>query len=147
MSLSNDNLQESDDEDEEGGFSTKQLFSFAWQMAKGMVIWSYFLDNVALILLMSITRHKRRKIQKSILYKHKVDGIIKLIVFLDMSTVFFHLNGLDEKIFQVDRSTQFRYAPGRKYLDQIIASFVSYFLTSTNRLVFGVLPLTDYGLR
>ena len=48
---------------------------------------------------MSITRHKRRKIQKSILYKHKVDGIIKLIVFLDMSTVFFHLNGLDEKNF------------------------------------------------
>ena len=99
MSLSNDNLQESDDEDEEGDFSTKQLFSFAWQIAKGMVIWSYFLDNVALILLMTITRHKRRKIQKSILYKHEVDGIIKLIVFLDMSTVFFHLNGLDEKIF------------------------------------------------
>ena len=99
MSLSNDNLQESHDEDEEGGFSTKQLFSFAWQIAKGMVIWSYFLDNVALILLMSITRHKRRKIQKSILHKHEVDGIIKLIVFLDMSTVFFHLNGLDEKIF------------------------------------------------
>ena len=100
MSLSNDNLQVSDDEDEEEGFSTKRLFSFAWQIAKGMVIWSYFLDNVALILILSITRHRRRKIQKSILYKHKEDGIIKLIVFLDMSTVFFfHLNGLDEKFF------------------------------------------------
>ncbi|CAH3173609.1 unnamed protein product, partial [Porites lobata] len=36
MSLSNNNLQESDDEDEEEVFSTKQLFSFAWQIAKGM---------------------------------------------------------------------------------------------------------------
>ncbi|XP_073254707.1 tyrosine-protein kinase receptor Tie-1-like [Porites lutea] len=36
MSLSNDNLQESDNEEEEEGFSTKQLFSFAWQIAKGM---------------------------------------------------------------------------------------------------------------
>ncbi|XP_073255568.1 uncharacterized protein [Porites lutea] len=36
MSLSNDNLQESDDEDIEEGFSAKQLFSFAWQIAKGM---------------------------------------------------------------------------------------------------------------
>ena len=89
MSLSNDNLQESDDEDEEEGFSTKQLFSFAWQIAKGMVIWSYFLDNVVLILILSITRHRRRKIQKSILYKHEVDGIIEFIVFLDMSTFFF----------------------------------------------------------
>ena len=34
MSLSNDNLQESDEQ----GFSTEQLFSFAWQIAKGMVI-------------------------------------------------------------------------------------------------------------
>ena len=42
MSLSNDNLQESDNEDEEEGFSTKQLFSFAWQIAKGMVIWIVF---------------------------------------------------------------------------------------------------------
>ena len=89
MSLSNDNLQESDDEDIEEDFSTKQLFSFAWQIAKGMVIWSYFLDNVALILILSITRH--RKFKTSILYKHEVDGIIKLIVFLDMSTVFFFL--------------------------------------------------------
>ena len=35
MSLSNDNLQESDEQE---GFSTEQLFSFAWQIAKGMVI-------------------------------------------------------------------------------------------------------------
>ena len=55
MSLSNGNLQKSDDEDEEEGFSDKQLFSFAWQIAKGMVIWSYFLDNVALILILGIT--------------------------------------------------------------------------------------------
>ncbi|XP_073255185.1 tyrosine-protein kinase receptor Tie-1-like [Porites lutea] len=36
MSLESDNLQESDDKDEEEGFSTKQLFPFAWQIAKGM---------------------------------------------------------------------------------------------------------------
>ena len=28
----------SDEEDEEGNFRAKQLFSFAWQIAKGMVI-------------------------------------------------------------------------------------------------------------
>ena len=101
MSISNDDLQESDDEDEEEGFSTKQLFSFAWQIAKGMVIWSYFLDNVALILILSIIRHRRRKIQKSILYKHEVDGIIKLIVFsrYEYSFFFFHFNAWDEKKF------------------------------------------------
>ena len=42
MSLSIENLEESAVEDpvcdEEGNFSTKQLFSLAWQIAKGMVI-------------------------------------------------------------------------------------------------------------
>ena len=36
MSLSIENLDE-DLSDEEENFSTKQLFSFAWQIAKGMV--------------------------------------------------------------------------------------------------------------
>ena len=40
MSLSSENLEESDEDpcDVEENFSTKQLFSFAWQIAKGMVI-------------------------------------------------------------------------------------------------------------
>ena len=38
--LSTENLEESDEDpcDEEENFSTKQLFSVAWQIAKGMVI-------------------------------------------------------------------------------------------------------------
>ena len=40
MPLSIENLEESDEDpcDVEENFSTKQLFSFAWQIAKGMVI-------------------------------------------------------------------------------------------------------------
>ena len=40
MPLSTENLGESDQDpcDEEENFSTKQLFSLAWQIAKGMVI-------------------------------------------------------------------------------------------------------------
>ena len=40
MPLSTENLEESDEDprDVEENFSTKQLFSFAWQIAKGMVI-------------------------------------------------------------------------------------------------------------
>ena len=47
MPLSTENLEESDEDpcDEEENFSTKQLFSFAWQIAKGMVIIIYVLRN------------------------------------------------------------------------------------------------------
>ena len=40
MPLSTENLEESDEDPCDVGenFSTKQLFSFAWQIAKGMVI-------------------------------------------------------------------------------------------------------------
>ena len=40
MPLSTENLEESGEDpcDVEENFSTKQLFSFAWQIAKGMVI-------------------------------------------------------------------------------------------------------------
>ena len=40
MPLSIENLEESDEDpcDVEENFSTKQLFSLAWQIAKGMVI-------------------------------------------------------------------------------------------------------------
>ena len=40
MPLSIENLEESDEDpcDIEENFSTKQLFSFAWQIAKGMII-------------------------------------------------------------------------------------------------------------
>ena len=58
MPLSIENLEESDEDscDVEENFSTKQLFSFAWQIAKGMVIiYLCFLDNVAGILILSIT--------------------------------------------------------------------------------------------
>ena len=58
MPLSIENLEESDEDscDVEENFSTKQLFSFAWQIAKGMVIiYLCFLVNVAGILILSIT--------------------------------------------------------------------------------------------
>ena len=47
MPLSIENLEESDEDscDIEENFSTKQLFSFAWQIAKGMVIIIYVLRN------------------------------------------------------------------------------------------------------
>ena len=54
MSLSIENLDE-DLSDEEENFSTKQLFSFAWQIAKGMVTTLIFLDNVDLILILRIS--------------------------------------------------------------------------------------------
>ena len=62
-----------------------------------------------------------RKIQKSIFYKHEIDGINILAVFLDMST----LKWLIWKKISF-RSTQFwlksfRYASELKYLDQISA--------------------------
>ena len=76
-----------------------------------------------------------RRIQKSIFYKHEIDGINILAVFLDMST----LKWLIWKKISF-WSTQFwlnsfRYASKRKYLDQISAdiyfSFVFFHLYLT----------------
>ena len=65
MPLSTENLEESDEDpcDVEENFSTKQLFSFAWQIAKGMVIIFVFWIEVAGILVLSITRKEEFKSQ------------------------------------------------------------------------------------
>ena len=68
MSLSIENLDE-DLSDEEENFSTKQLFLFAWQIAKGMVTTLIFLDNVDLILILSITWKEEFKSQHFISMK------------------------------------------------------------------------------
>ena len=86
MPLSTENLEESNEDpcDVEENFSTKQLFSFAWQIAKGMVIIFFF----GLCCWDSDSEYNlERRSQKSIFYKHKIDGINILSVFLDMSTL------------------------------------------------------------
>lgn len=83
MSVSIENLDE-DLSDEEENFSTKQLFLFAWQIAKGMVTTLIFW--IMMIWFWSQYNLERR-IQNSAFYKHEIDGINKLVVFLDISTV------------------------------------------------------------
>ena len=83
MSVSIENLDE-DLSDEEENFSTKQLFLFAWQIAKGMVTTLIFW--IMMIWFWSQYNLERR-IQKSAFYKHEIDGVNKLAVFLDISTV------------------------------------------------------------
>ena len=68
MSLSIENLDE-DLSNEEENFSTEQLFLFAWQIAKGMVTNLFFLDNVDLILILSITWKEKFKSQNFISMK------------------------------------------------------------------------------
>ena len=68
MSLSIENLDE-DLSNEEENFSTEQLFLFAWQIAKGMVTNLIFLDNVDLILILSITWKEKFKSQNFISMK------------------------------------------------------------------------------
>ena len=83
MSLSIQNL-DGDLSDEEENFTTKQLFLFAWQIAKGMVTTLIFW--IMMIWFWSQYNLERR-IQKSAFYKHEIDGVNKLAVFLDISTV------------------------------------------------------------
>ena len=120
MPLSTENLEESGEDpcDVEENFSTKQLFSLAWQIAKGMVI--IFVFWMECCWDSGSEYNLERRIQKSIFYKHEIDGINILAVFLDMSISKWLIW---KKIF---RSTQFwlnsfRYASERKYLDQISA--------------------------
>ena len=46
MFLSTENLEEAYDEEDKDSFTTKQLFSFAWQIAKGMVTFVNFLNYI-----------------------------------------------------------------------------------------------------
>ena len=66
MPLSTENLQESGEDpcDVEEKFSTKQLFSLAWQISKGMVIiFVIWILGVAGILVLSITWKEEFKSQ------------------------------------------------------------------------------------
>ena len=81
MPLSIENLEESGEDpcDVEENFSTKQLFSFAWQIAKGMVI--IFVFWIECCWDSCSEYNLERRIQKSIFYKHEIDGINILAVF------------------------------------------------------------------
>ena len=79
MPLSTENAEESDEDpcDVEENFSTKQLFSLAWQIAKGMVI--IFVFWIECCWDSGSEYNLERRIQKSVFYKHEIDGINVLI--------------------------------------------------------------------
>ena len=74
MPLSIENLEESGEDpcDVEEDFSTKQLFSLAWQIAKGMVI--IFVFWIECRWDSGSEYNLERRIQKSIIYKHEQTG-------------------------------------------------------------------------